>query len=109
TVSTLVSVHKGLVEYDRDLVHHVVLTAADVRHWYGALAADTAAARLDRPGMVPGRQDVIVGGALILDEVMTRLGFAECLVSEADILDGLVASLVGAGRSGGGQAVAGSA
>jgi exopolyphosphatase/guanosine-5'-triphosphate,3'-diphosphate pyrophosphatase len=44
--------------------------------------------------MVPGRQDVIAGGALILDEVMTRLGFSECLVSEADILDGLVASQV---------------
>ena len=42
--------------------------------------------------MVPGRQDVIVGGALILDAVMERLGFAECLVSESDILDGLVAS-----------------
>jgi hypothetical protein len=27
--------------------------------------------------------------------VMERLGFAECLISEADILDGLVASQVG--------------
>ncbi len=92
TVSTLVSVHLGLVRYDRDAVHHAVLSAGDVRRWYEVLAADTAAERLARPGMVEGRQDVIVGGALILDEVMTRLGFAECLVSEADILDGLVAS-----------------
>ena len=43
--------------------------------------------------MVPGRQDVIVGGALILVSVMGRFGFDECLVSEADILDGLVGSL----------------
>jgi len=74
-----------------------VLTAADVRQWYERLAADTAAERLARPGMVQGRQDVIVGGALVLDEVMERLGFAECLVSEADILDGLVASQLGGG------------
>jgi exopolyphosphatase/guanosine-5'-triphosphate,3'-diphosphate pyrophosphatase len=94
TVSTLVSVHKGLAEYDRDLVHHAVLTAADVHHWYELLAADTAAERLARPGMVSGRQDVIVGGTLILDEVMASLGYSECLVSEADILDGLVASQI---------------
>jgi exopolyphosphatase / guanosine-5'-triphosphate,3'-diphosphate pyrophosphatase len=42
--------------------------------------------------MVEGRQDVIVGGALILATVMTHLGFFECLVSESDILDGLIAS-----------------
>ena len=92
TVSTLASVHRGMAEYDRDLIHHTVLTSADVRHWFRVLAADSAADRLARPGMVPGRQDVIVGGVLILDAVMERLGFTECLVSEADILDGLVAS-----------------
>lgn len=94
TVSTLVSVHLGMAHYDRDKVHHAVLSAADVRRWFEVLVADTAVERLARPGMVEGRQDVIVGGALILDEVMTRLGFAECLVSEADILDGLVASQI---------------
>jgi len=45
-----------------------------------------------RPGMIEGRQDVIVGGALVLRAVMARFGFAECLVSESDILDGLIAS-----------------
>jgi exopolyphosphatase/guanosine-5'-triphosphate,3'-diphosphate pyrophosphatase len=95
TVSTLASLHLGLTDYDRDRIHHAVLTAADVHRWMGVLAGDTAAERLARPGMVPGRQDVIVGGVLVLDAVMERLGFAECLISEADILDGLVASQVG--------------
>ena len=104
TVSTLASVHRQLAEYDRDLVHHTVLTAVDVGHWCRELAADTAAQRLARPGMMPGRQDVIVGGALILDEVMSQLGFDECLVSEADILDGLVASLLGVGQADAGSA-----
>jgi exopolyphosphatase / guanosine-5'-triphosphate,3'-diphosphate pyrophosphatase len=36
---------------------------------------------------------VIVGGAAILVSVMRTFKFDECLVSEADILDGLVASL----------------
>jgi exopolyphosphatase/guanosine-5'-triphosphate,3'-diphosphate pyrophosphatase len=94
TVSTLASLNLGLEVYDRDRIHHAVLGAADVADWYHRLATDTAADRLARPGMVPGREDVIVGGALILDAVLTRFGFAECLVSEADILDGLVASQV---------------
>ncbi len=95
TVSTLVSIQNGMADYDRDAVHHAILTATDVHRWCETLAGDTATERLARPGMVEGRQDVIVGGTLILDEVMTRLGFSECLVSESDILDGLVASLVG--------------
>jgi exopolyphosphatase/guanosine-5'-triphosphate,3'-diphosphate pyrophosphatase len=46
--------------------------------------------------MHPGRADVIGGGALILDRLMRRFGFAEVLVSEHDILDGMAWSLAGA-------------
>ena len=55
--------------------------------------AEDRRARLARPGMVEGRADVIVGGVLILDTVMARFDRDACLVSEDDILDGLVASL----------------
>ncbi len=92
TITTLAALRIGLAAYDRDRVHHSVMTAADVESWYETLASERAAARLDRAGMVPGREDVIVGGALILTVVMARFGLDECLVSEADILDGLVAS-----------------
>ena len=94
TVTTLASLHLGMDIYDRDRVHHHVLTASDVDLWYRTLASEVTAARLDRAGMVPGREDVIVGGALILACVMTRFGFDECLVSEADILDGMAAGLL---------------
>jgi exopolyphosphatase/guanosine-5'-triphosphate,3'-diphosphate pyrophosphatase len=94
TVSTLASLQLGLDEYDRDRVHHAVLTRPSVLAWYRTLAAEVREARLDRAGMVPGREDVIVGGAMILTEVMSRFGFDECLVSEADILDGMVAGLL---------------
>ena len=86
--------HLGLEVYDRDRIHHAVLTAGDVFDWYRTLAVEITSARLDRAGMVPGREDVIVGGALILTAVMTRFGFDECLVSEADILDGMAAGLL---------------
>jgi exopolyphosphatase / guanosine-5'-triphosphate,3'-diphosphate pyrophosphatase len=94
TVTTLASLQLGLDVYDRNRIHHAVLTAGGVYDWYRTLASEVTAARLDRSGMVPGREDVIVGGALILAAVMTRFGFDECLVSEADILDGMAAVLL---------------
>jgi exopolyphosphatase/guanosine-5'-triphosphate,3'-diphosphate pyrophosphatase len=94
TVTTLASLQLGLDVYDRNRVHHAVLTAGDVYDWYRTLASEKTAARLARAGMVSGREDVIVGGALILAAVMTRFGFDECLVSEADILDGMAAGLL---------------
>jgi exopolyphosphatase/guanosine-5'-triphosphate,3'-diphosphate pyrophosphatase len=94
TVTTLASLQLGLETYDRDRIHHAVLSAGEVYDWYRILASERCAARLRRIGMVPGREDVIVGGAMILAAVMTRFGLDECLVSEADILDGLVASLL---------------
>jgi exopolyphosphatase / guanosine-5'-triphosphate,3'-diphosphate pyrophosphatase len=39
--------------------------------------------------MHPGRVDVIGAGALILRTLVDRLDWAELLVSEADILDGI--------------------
>ncbi len=45
------------------------------------------------PGLEPGRVDVIVGGTIVLSEVMAALGHDTLLVSESDILDGIVASL----------------
>ena len=93
TVSTLGALALGLPHYDRDRIHHFVLSAAVVAEWYDRLAAETTADRGRRPGMAPGREDVIVGGVLVLREAMGRFGFDRCVVSEADILDGIAASL----------------
>jgi exopolyphosphatase/guanosine-5'-triphosphate,3'-diphosphate pyrophosphatase len=93
TVSTLAGLELGLTAYDRTRIHHAVLTAAAVERWCDVLGAESVAARGQRPGLPVGRQDVIVGGALVLREVMTRFGLHECTVSEADILDGLIMSL----------------
>jgi exopolyphosphatase/guanosine-5'-triphosphate,3'-diphosphate pyrophosphatase len=92
TVSTISALQQGLDDYDRRRIHHSVLTAAQAKEWFHRLAGENTEGRLARPGLVPGRADVIVGGALVLDAVMSRFGFDQCLVSESDILDGLVAS-----------------
>jgi exopolyphosphatase/guanosine-5'-triphosphate,3'-diphosphate pyrophosphatase len=94
TVSTVAALELALDHYDRDRIHHAVLPLGVVAAWYRRLAALSAAERATLPGMVDGRQDVIVGGVAVLQAVMERFGFGACLVSESDILDGLVASLL---------------
>jgi exopolyphosphatase/guanosine-5'-triphosphate,3'-diphosphate pyrophosphatase len=94
TVSTLASLKIGLAEYDRARIHHSMLARDDVEAWLAVLAADDRHARLSRPGMVKGREDVIVGGALVLAEIMSTFECPTCLVSEDDILDGLADALI---------------
>jgi exopolyphosphatase / guanosine-5'-triphosphate,3'-diphosphate pyrophosphatase len=85
-----------LVEYDRERIHHAVLSLESVARWCELLAVEPRAVRARRPGLPVGRQDVIFGGALILREVMIRFDLGTCIVSESDILDGLIMSLRGA-------------
>jgi exopolyphosphatase/guanosine-5'-triphosphate,3'-diphosphate pyrophosphatase len=93
TVSAVAAIEQGLAEYDRDRIHHFVLTHEAAEDVFRTLALEKRADRVHNPGLEEARADVIVGGAAILVTIMRHFDFAECLVSEADILDGLVMSI----------------
>jgi exopolyphosphatase / guanosine-5'-triphosphate,3'-diphosphate pyrophosphatase len=93
TVTTVSAIELGLAEYDPKLVHHSRLTHAAVEEVFRTLATESAEERRHNPGLEPGRVDVIVGGVIVLVSILRMTGFEELLVSEADILDGLVRSL----------------
>ena len=93
SVTTVAAVALGLDRYQPERIHHARVTAARVGEITGRLLGMTRAERAAIPVMHPGRVDVIGAGALILDRVITRFGFAEVLVSEHDILDGIAWSL----------------
>ncbi len=95
TVTTMAAVELGLADYDRDRIHHFVLTRAAAEDVFRTLATESRRRRLHNPGLEEARADVIVGGAIIVCAIMRYFEFSECLVSEADILDGLVLSLRG--------------
>ncbi|HUP70980.1 MAG TPA: Ppx/GppA phosphatase family protein [Acidimicrobiales bacterium] len=96
TVTTMAAVEIGLQKYDPERIHHFVLTRAAAEDVFRTLATEPLADRIHNPGLEEARADVIVGGAAILVAIMRQLGFDECLVSESDILDGLVMSQLGA-------------
>jgi exopolyphosphatase/guanosine-5'-triphosphate,3'-diphosphate pyrophosphatase len=90
TSTTVQAVALGLDFYDPERIHRTRLTRTDAARVSLRLASMTTAERAALPVMAPGRADVIVAGSVILVEVMERFGFDEAVVSETDILDGLV-------------------
>ena len=94
TITTVAAVEIGLATYDRDAIHHFVLTRDAAEDVFRTLATEPLADRIHNPGLEEARADVIVGGCCVLVALFRRLGFDEMIVSEADILDGLALSLV---------------
>jgi exopolyphosphatase/guanosine-5'-triphosphate,3'-diphosphate pyrophosphatase len=92
TVSTVAAVEIGLATYDRDRIHHFVLTHDAAEDVFRTLATEPRADRIHNPGLEEARADVIVAGCCILVALFRRFGFAEMIVSESDILDGLALS-----------------
>ncbi len=92
TVTTAAAVEQGLATYDREKVHGFVLTHEAAEDVFRTLATEPRADRISNPGLEEARADVIVGGLCVLVTIFRQLGFEECLVSEADILDGLILS-----------------
>jgi exopolyphosphatase / guanosine-5'-triphosphate,3'-diphosphate pyrophosphatase len=54
------------------------------------LREKTAKKRLDIPGMDPKRADIIVGGAIILEQAITRLGIREFTISDYALREGVL-------------------
>jgi len=94
SVTTVAGIALGLDSYEAARIHHSRIPAAQVHAVTSRLLGQTRAQRAAIGVMHPGRIDVIGAGALVLDRIIARFRFAEVLVSEHDILDGIAWSLV---------------
>ncbi len=92
TATTLGALHLGLGSYDEDRIHGVHVPTTALATLAEELASMTAAERAALGPVQPGREDVIHGGAMILHAILARTGIDGVVISEADNLDGLVAS-----------------
>ncbi|MGW4159415.1 Ppx/GppA phosphatase family protein [Streptomyces sp. NPDC004788] len=93
SVTTVAAIALGLPEYDSERVHHSRISRAQVDEVVARLLGSTHDERAAIPVIHPGRVDVIIAGALVLEEIMERTGAAEVVVSEHDILDGIALSV----------------
>lgn len=97
SVTTVAALSLGLAEYDASVIHHSRISAREVRRVSDALQVMPRAQRAALPVMHPGRVDVIAAGALVLRRIMDATNAEEVLVSEHDILDGVVWSVAAQG------------
>jgi len=90
TITTLAAIDQGLVQYDPDRVHGYCLSATNVSDILKMLKRMDVEERKQVPGLQPERADIIVAGVTIVKAIMDGLGQGQLLVSECDILYGLV-------------------
>ena len=89
TVTTLAALDLGLVEYDRERIHRHRISIGAIDELLARLAALPVAERRELPGLEPERAPVIVGGVVIVRELLRHLELDELEVSERDLLDGI--------------------
>lgn len=93
TVTTVSAIKLGLGKYDSEAIHHSCLLREEVEEVYRRLASVPLSDRKKIMGLEPERADIIVGGIAVLRAVMDLARVDEILVSEKDILDGLILRL----------------
>lgn len=89
TVTTLAAMSLQLAEYDHNEVHGYHLFHRDVSHIINRLEELSIEERKKLPGLEAKRADVILPGALILDEAMKQFRLTEVIASHKGIRWGL--------------------
>lgn len=90
TATSLAAISLGLEVYDSALVDGHVLTGSDLAELLDMLAALPLERRMQVVGLHPGRASVIVAGTLIFETVLALAGLDRMVVSEHDILYGIL-------------------
>ena len=101
TVKTIACGVLDLPGYDRDAFDGAELSVEDTLAFCDDLVSMSVEQRRALPYMHPGRADVIAAGALIWTGILARASVPTYLVSEADLLHGIAASVPTAARPAG--------
>ncbi len=94
TFTTLAALARGLNQYDANLIHLSEIPFRQMEEVTEDLRTKTAIQRRLNPVVHPGRADVIGSGATVVEQLMAYVAASSrvdsFLVSEKDILDGMV-------------------
>lgn len=92
TWTSLAAMALRLESYDPDRVHHSTITAAQLAIVLAELAKMNVEETTAIPSLEPARAPMILAGAVIAHEALRRLAAPEVLISESDLLDGILAA-----------------
>ena len=90
TATSLIAIRDHLDPYDPSKVHLNHISIDEVSQIEGLLASKTLNEREDIPGLQAKRAPVMLAGTILLAELMKNSGFKHLVVSESDLLFGLV-------------------
>lgn len=94
TFTALAAIDLGMAAYDRDVVHHHVLEVGALDRIIESLARMTVEETAAIPSLEPARAPVLLGGAIVVRAALEVAGAESVIVSEQDLLDGLMAHLL---------------
>ena len=90
TATSLIAIRDHLDPYDPSKVHLNHISIDEVSQIEGLLASKTLKEREDITGLQAKRASVMLAGTILLAELMKNSGFKHLVVSESDLLFGLV-------------------
>lgn len=90
TATSLIAIRDRLDPYDPSKVHLNHISLDEVFQIEGLLASKTLKEREDITGLQAKRAPVMLAGTILLAELMKNSGFKHLVVSESDLLFGLV-------------------
>ncbi len=93
TITTLAAMDLSLSEYDPRKINGHTLSREAVDELVRRLAASTLKERRSIPGLEHGREDIILAGAVVAQEIMERSGFPSMVVSDWGLREGIVLDL----------------
>ncbi|MFZ2447921.1 MAG: hypothetical protein WAW37_16310 [Syntrophobacteraceae bacterium] len=94
TVTTLAAMYLEMTEYIPYRVNGLVLDADWLSRTIAALAEMPLARRRKIAGLEPGREDIILGGAVIAGEILACFARPRFVVTDAGLLEGLLLEIV---------------
>jgi exopolyphosphatase/guanosine-5'-triphosphate,3'-diphosphate pyrophosphatase len=93
TATSLAAMKMALIEYKPEIIHGQVLSFEEVSDLSRRLFSISLEERKKIPGLQPERADIIPQGSRIIELIMWLLSAQEMIVSESDLLDGIIWSL----------------
>jgi exopolyphosphatase/guanosine-5'-triphosphate,3'-diphosphate pyrophosphatase len=95
TITTLAAIDQGLDTYDHRMINRYVLAREVIDDIVERLSRMSLNDRRTLRGLEPGREDIILAGAVVAQELMVRYGYVSMLVSDWGLREGIVLDLYG--------------
>ncbi len=98
TFTALGAIDLDLERYDREVVHQHRMSLGELRSVIQQLAGMTLAETAAIPSLPASRAEVLLGGALVATAALEAVGGDSVIISETDLLDGLLEAVLNRGN-----------